>query len=74
MSEHMIADNFKRNPKMKPKAKMIGEDGNVFNLIGIARRSLRSMPAAFNEMWERIQQCGSYSEALVIMMDYVDIE
>lgn len=74
MTDHMIADNFKRNPKMKPKAKMIGEDGNIFNLLAIANGSLRRMPNAFNELRDRVFASKSYDEALVILMDYLDIE
>lgn len=69
-----IADVFKRRPKLKPKAKLIGEDGNVFNLLAICRRSLHQYPNAFNELWERVQNSSSYDEALRIMMEYVDIE
>lgn len=35
--DYPISDNFNRNPKLKPTAKMIGEDGNVFNLLAICR-------------------------------------
>lgn len=73
MNNYEIANKFKSGFLSKPEAKMIGADGNVFNLIGIARKSLKSMPAAYNEMWERIQKCSSYDEALCIMMEYVDI-
>ena len=72
--DYPIADNFNRNPKLKPTAKMIGEDGNVFNLLAICRRALRRYPSAFNELWERVQNSGSYEEALRIMMEYVDVE
>ena len=57
----------------KPNAKMVGEDGNVFNLIAIARKSLHLYPSAFNEMWERIQKAKNYSESLAIMDEYVNI-
>lgn len=72
MEEYPVAMNMARL-KRKPEAKMIGQDGNVFNLIGIARRALKAYPAAYNEMWERIQKAKSYGEALSIMMDYVEI-
>jgi hypothetical protein len=58
----------------KPVAKLIGEDGNVFNLIGICRRALHKYSAAYNEMWERIQKSDSYGKALAIMGEYVEIE
>ena len=69
-----IAENFRREPRLKPTAKLIGENGNIFNLLGIARKSLRHVPAAHNEMTERVFQAGSYDEALQITMEYVDVE
>jgi hypothetical protein len=74
MSDYTIADNFKRNPKMKPTAKLVGADGNVYNLLGICKKALHQYPNAFNELRDRVFACKSYAEALVIMMDYVEIE
>ena len=71
---YMVADNFKRRPEMKPKAKLIGANGNVFNLLAICRQSLRRYPNAFNELWERVQNSSSYDEALQIMMEYVEVK
>lgn len=70
---NQVAENFKRNLKLKPNAKMIGEDGNIFNLIGIARKALRHMPEAYNEMRDRIYCAHSYDEALAILNEYVNI-
>ena len=64
-------------PKItKPKCKLIGQDGNIFNLIGIASRSLRHAGLAdkAKEMSEKVTHCGSYTEALSIIMDYVEVE
>jgi len=59
----------------KPKCKLIGENGNVFNLIAIASRTLRraGQSKAAKEMTDRIFQCGSYDEALVIIQEYVEV-
>lgn len=59
----------------KPRAKMIGQDGNVFNLIGIACQALKKagMNDKATEMTNRVTTCGSYDEALQIMHEYVDI-
>ena len=62
----------------KPKCKLIGENGNIFNLIGIASRTLKEngLPDQAEEMSKRIM-CGeanSYDEALCIIMEYVEIE
>ena len=62
---------------MKPKAIMVGENGNVFNLMGIARRALRDIDRIdlADEMIQKITHTAkSYDEALRIMMEYVDIE
>ena len=60
----------------KPKAKLIGADGNVFNLIGIASRSLKraGQNDKATEMSKRVMSSGSYDEALSIIMEYVEVE
>lgn len=72
--DYPIAQNFKRNPKLKPTAKLIGANGNVFNLLAICRQALRRYPNAFNELWERVNNSSSYEEALQIMTEYVEVE
>ena len=59
----------------KPDCPLIGEDGNIFNLMGIASRTLRDhgMPEQAKEMSERIRASGSYDEALNIIGEYVNI-
>lgn len=59
----------------KPDCKLIGEDGNIFNLIGIASRTLRQngMAEQAVEMRDRIRASGSYDEALCIIGEYVNI-
>lgn len=59
----------------KPDCPLIGQDGNIFNLIGIASRTLRQHGQAeqAKEMTERIYASGSYSEALSIIGEYVTI-
>lgn len=61
---------------IKPRCKLIGEDGNIFNLLGIARRTLKraGLSAQAQEMTERVTQSGSYHEALAVIMDYVEVE
>ena len=60
----------------KPKAKLLGADGNVFNLIGICSRALKGVGkfAESEQMSSRVFRCGSYDEALQIMMEYCDVE
>lgn len=60
----------------KPVAKVIGEDGNVFNLIGICMKALKraGQPEKAKEMQEKIFAAGSYEEALNIMGEYCDLQ
>ena len=62
---------------MKPKCRLIGEDGNIFNLMGIVSRTLKEAgePEKAEEMIRRItSDAKSYDEALAMLMEYVDIE
>jgi hypothetical protein len=49
-------------------------DGNIFSLMGIASRALKKDGKAeeAKEMCDKIMGCGSYDEALMIIMDYVE--
>jgi hypothetical protein len=60
---------------MKPKCKLIGEDGNIFNLMSIASKTLKEtgMEEEAKEMIERIINSKSYIEALAIISEYVEI-
>ena len=59
----------------KPKCPLIGSDGNIFNLLGMASRTLREngMSEQAKEMQSRVTASGSYSEALDILDEYVEI-
>ena len=61
--------------KFKPDCALIGADGNIFNLLGIAKKTLidNGMVAESKEMCSKVYQCGSYSEALNVLGDYVNI-
>jgi hypothetical protein len=63
------------NEKIKPIAKVIGKDGNVFNLIGICGRALKQagQREKISEMQSRIFSCGSYDNALSIMSEYCEL-
>jgi hypothetical protein len=62
--------------KLKPKAKLIGADGNVFNLIGIARRALvqAGQCEEASAMTNRCFGASTYDEALSIIGEYVLME
>jgi len=59
----------------KPDCALIGQDGNVFNLVGIAARTLREhrLKDQAKEMTDRVFASGSYGEALCIIGEYVNI-
>lgn len=61
--------------KNKPDCKLIGEDGNIFNLMARASKTLREngLSEEAAEMRERITSSGSYDEALCIIGEYVNI-
>jgi hypothetical protein len=60
----------------KPQVKLIGQDGNIFNLIGIAADALRraNQSEQAKEMTNKVFKSGSYDEALQIICEYVDVE
>ena len=59
----------------KPDCVLCGEDGNIFNLVGVASRTLRKndMAEQAEEMSERVFASGNYNEALGIIGEYVSI-
>lgn len=61
----------------KPIARLIGENGNIYNLLGIASKALRSagLDEQAIEMQKKIfSEARSYDEALRIIMEYVEVE
>jgi len=64
-----MSENFK-----KVNAKIIGEDGNVFNLIGICSKALKNNGYydEASELVKRVTNSHSYDEALQIMLEYVN--
>ena len=61
--------------KVKPDCELIGQDGNIFNLMGIASHTLKQngMADEAKEMCGRVTKSGSYCEALSIIGEYVNI-
>ena len=60
---------------MKPVCKLIGQNGNIFNLIGIASNVLKehNMKTESREMTKRVFECTSYEMALCVIKDYVEV-
>ena len=65
-------DEIKKN---KPDCPLIGQDGNIFNLVGIAAKTLKrnGLAAEASEMTDKVFNSGSYEEALSIIGEYVNI-
>jgi hypothetical protein len=55
---------------------LVGEDGNVFNLCGIVQRGLRRAghDDAADTLFDELQTCKSYDEALQLFMSKVNVE
>ncbi len=63
------------NNSFKPECPLLGKDSNIFNLMGIASRTLKEndLDEKAREMCSRIIKSGSYDEALNIIGEYVTI-
>ena len=62
--------------QQKPKMQLLGEDGNIFAILGRASRLLNraGMKARSEEMFQRVTACEDYNVALNIISEYVDTE
>ena len=60
--------------KSKPRVTLVGQDGNVYNLLSICINALKraNQDKEAQELKDRVFGCGSYGEALSIMLEYVD--
>jgi hypothetical protein len=67
--------NEQSQEREKPDCPLIGQDGNIFNLMGIASRTLKDngMKEEAAEMQQRVMDSGSYDNALCIIGEYVNI-
>ena len=64
------------NRPKKPKMQLIGQDGNIFAIMGRASRLLKNAGQSdkVKEMCDRVTASQSYSEALSIVSEYVETE
>ena len=80
-------DGFKMTPERemqqesatratRPKMKLLGEDGNIFAIMGRASRLLKDIGQSdkAKEMCDRVISCDSYQKALNIISEYVETE
>jgi hypothetical protein len=60
----------------KVKVKLIGEDGNVFNIIGKVSKALKRNGESDKsaEYTSKAFSCETYDEVLALTMEYVDVE
>lgn len=69
-------DQPNQQERAKPYCSLIEQDGNIFNLMGAASRTLREhgMDAQAKEMCDRITggNCHTYHEALCIISEYIE--
>ena len=63
-------------PQQKPQMQLLGEDGNIFSILGRASKLLNrvGMKAQSEEMFQRVTASKDYNEALNIISEYVDTE
>ena len=72
----MTEFNKLMNRPKKPKMQLIGQDGNIFAIMGRASRLLKDIGQRdkAKEMCDRVTASQSYSEALNIVSEYVETE
>ena len=60
----------------KPRMKLLGQDGNIFSILGRASKLLRrnGQSKQAEEMFRRVQDSGDYYKALNIISEYVQTE
>lgn len=60
----------------RPKMKLVGQNGNIFAILGRASRLLKEngQPQQAKEMSSRVYQSGDYYKALNIISEYVETE
>lgn len=60
----------------KPRCKLIGQDGNIFFILGRVSTTLKDNGKAdkAKECSDRVMSSRSYDEALKIIMEYVEME
>ena len=73
--EHMD-ENSSDGGKKRPKLKLLGHDGNIFAILGSARRLLcqNGQIQEAEEMIKRVENSKSYYQAFHIISEYVETE
>jgi len=63
-------------PKTDIRVRLVGEDGNIFAILGRVRQALRrgGHPELVPEVTAAVMSSRSYAEALARIMEYVGAE
>ena len=76
-----MTPSFEKIPKpeknsLRPKMQLLGQDGNIFAIMGRASRLLKNsgQREEAKEMCDRVTASKSYAEALGIISEYVETE
>ena len=76
-----MTPSFEKIPKpeknsLRPKMQLIGQDGNIFAIMGRASRLLKNSGQGekVKEMRDRVMSCDNYQKALNIISEYVETE
>ena len=76
-----MTPSFEKIPKpeknsLRPKMQLIGQDGNIFAIMGRASRLLKNAGQSdkAKEMCNRVMASKSYNAALAIVSEYVETE
>ena len=67
----------KRRKEMKenkPTVRLIGQDGNAFNLLGICKRAIREYPDFKWKQFYDEATSGDYDHLLQTIMKYFEVE
>ena len=73
--QRQITGEEKKQPE-KLKMNLVGQDGNIFAILGRAMKLLKANGQAqeAEEMFQRVKDSGSYHQALFIISEYVETE
>lgn len=77
VTEEQSTQDIEKPPdKKRPKLTLVGQDGNIFSILGRAKRELQKagMGKEANEMINRATSAGNYYKALNIISEYVETE
>lgn len=73
--EFQVHESMEKGKK-RPKLKLLGHDGNIFSILGDARKLLKQNGQAkeAEELFDRVMKSDNYYQALGIISEYVETE